>query len=62
VAGAIADPATVARAAAAGIDPRAALAANDSLRVFQAAGGLVKPGPTGTNVNDVYLAVRVSAS
>lgn len=59
VAGAIADAGTVERAAAAGVDAAAALTANDSLRVFEAAGGVVKPGPTGTNVNDVYLAVRV---
>ncbi len=59
VAGAIADAGTVARAAQAGVDASLALANNDSLRVFEAAGGIVKPGPTGTNVNDVYLAVRV---
>jgi hydroxypyruvate reductase len=60
VAGAIADPATVSRATVAGIDVQAALANNDSLRVFEAAGGIVKPGPTGTNVNDIYLAVRIT--
>ena len=59
VAGAIADPNTVSRAAAAGVDAQAALANNDSLRVFEVAGGLVRPGPTGTNVNDLYFAVRV---
>lgn len=58
-AGAIADGETVARARAAGVDPARALAENDSLRVFQAAGGLVAPGPTGTNVNDLYFAVRL---
>lgn len=58
VAGAVADATTPARARAAGIDPRAALVRNDSQRVFAAAGGLVRPGPTGTNVNDLYLAVR----
>lgn len=62
VAGAIADAGTVARAAQAGVNGAAALANNDSLRVFEAAGGVVKPGPTGTNVNDVYLAVRVWGS
>jgi hydroxypyruvate reductase len=61
VAGAIADGLTVERARAAGVDPAAALARNDSLRVFEAAGGVVAPGPTGTNVNDLYLAVRRSA-
>lgn len=58
VAGAVADVGTPARARAAGIDPVASLARNDSLPVFAAAGGLVRPGPTGTNVNDLYLAVR----
>lgn len=60
VAGAIADGGTVARAAAAGVDAEAALARNDSLRVFEAAGGIVRPGPTGTNVNDLYFGVRVN--
>jgi glycerate 2-kinase len=60
VAGSIADGETVARARDAGIDPERALRENDSLRVFEAAGGLVQPGPTGTNVNDLYLAVRVA--
>lgn len=60
VAGAVADGETVARAARAGVDAEAALARNDSFRVFEAAGGLVRPGPTGTNVNDLYFGVRVS--
>jgi glycerate-2-kinase len=59
VAGAIADPGTGARAREKGVDPEEALANNDSLRVFEAAGGIVNPGPTGTNVNDLYVAVRV---
>lgn len=59
VAGAIADGETAARASAAGIDPVAALRDNDSLRVFDAAGGAVRPGPTGTNVNDLYLGLRL---
>lgn len=61
VAGAIADAGTARRARNAGVDPVVALAANDSLRVFQAAGGVVDTGPTGTNVNDLYLAVRQPA-
>ncbi len=60
VAGAVADPGTAARAAAAGVDPAAALVRNDSLRVFEAAGGIVRPGPTGTNVNDLYFGVRLA--
>jgi glycerate 2-kinase len=59
VAGAVADGGTVARAATAGVDARRALADNDSLRVFEVAGGLIRPGPTGTNVNDLYVALRV---
>lgn len=59
-AGAIGDWGTIARARSSGVDPERALRENDSLRVFEAAGGLVQPGPTGTNVNDLYLAVRVS--
>lgn len=60
VAGAIADRGTCARARAAGVEPEEALANNDSLRVFEAAGGVVNPGPTGTNVNDLYIGVRGS--
>ncbi len=55
VAGAIADSGTCERARAAGVDPEIALSNNDSLRVFEAAGGIVAPGPTGTNVNDLYV-------
>jgi len=58
VAGAIADGSTIARARAAGVDAHEALRQNDSLRVFEAAGGVVRTGPTGTNVNDIYVAVR----
>jgi hydroxypyruvate reductase len=58
VAGAIADSTTVERAATSEIDAGAALANNDSLRVFDGAGGAVTTGPTGTNVNDLYVAVR----
>lgn len=58
-AGAIADAGTVERIRAAGIDPNHALRQNDSLPCFIAAGGLVSPGPTGTNVNDLYIGVRV---
>lgn len=57
-AGAIADGLTASRSRAAGVDPERALRDNDSLRVFEAAGGAVFTGPTGTNVNDLYLAFR----
>jgi hydroxypyruvate reductase len=58
LAGAIADAGTPQRARDAGVDPVRALARNDSQSVFDAAGGSVETGPTGTNVNDVYIAVR----
>lgn len=58
LAGAIADAGTCQRARERGVDPEAALPRNDSAAVFDAAGGAVKTGPTGTNVNDLYFAVR----
>jgi glycerate 2-kinase len=51
-AGAILLPDSIARAAAAGIDIKGALGANDSYGFFAAAGDLVVTGPTLTNVND----------
>jgi hydroxypyruvate reductase len=58
-AGAIADGTTVARARAAGLDPAAALAANDSYPFWQALGDAVMTGPTGTNVNDLTFVIAV---
>lgn len=58
-AGAVADGGTVSRAREAGIDPGLALRRNDSFGCFEAAGGLLSPGPTGTNVNDLYLGIRI---
>jgi glycerate 2-kinase len=57
-AGAIADVGTGPRTRKSGVDPIDALARNDSLSVFEVSGGAVQTGPTGTNVNDVYIAVR----
>ncbi len=57
-AGAIADRTTVTRASRMGMDPRATLERNDTGTLFERLGDLVTPGPTGTNVNDVYIAVR----
>ena len=51
-AGAIVTSDTLARARRAGVDPVAALAANDSYGFFAALGDLVVTGTTGTNVND----------
>jgi glycerate 2-kinase len=59
-AGAIVDRDTIDRGRAARIDAESSLATNDSGGYFDAVGGLVAPGPTGTNVNDVYIGVRIS--
>lgn len=56
-AGAFLSPRTVPLALVAGVDPRAALGRNDSYRVFEALGDLFKPGPTGTNVADIFIAL-----
>ena len=52
-AGAIADGHTVQRAAAHGLDAQAFVNNNDSYNFFAPIHGLVKTGPTGTNVMDV---------
>ena len=57
-AGAIVTPDTLARARAAGLDPRAMLAGHDSYSLFARIGDLVSTGPTLTNVND-FRAVLV---
>src|SRR5262249_26022593 len=55
-AGAFADGSTVSRARHFGLDPDAALARHDALRVFSRLGDLFVTGPTGTNVGDwVFL-------
>jgi len=51
-AGALVTPDTLARSRQAGVDPVAALAANDAYGLFAALGDLVVSGPTRTNVND----------
>lgn len=58
-AGAVVDGRTCGRIRAAGLDPGAALRAHDSHRALDAAGALVRTGPTGTNVNDIAVGVRV---
>ncbi|HTM14851.1 MAG TPA: glycerate kinase [Bryobacteraceae bacterium] len=54
-AGAIADASTLRRAGVLRLDPAQFLADNDSYHFFEKAGGLVKTGPTGTNVADVRI-------
>jgi hydroxypyruvate reductase len=57
-AGGIGDAATVARGERLGRVATAALAANDALPYLEAAGDLLRCGPTGTNVGDVMVAYR----
>jgi hydroxypyruvate reductase len=45
------------KAADHGIDPKAALADNDSYRFFDSIGGLLKTGSTGTNVCDMQVLI-----
>jgi hydroxypyruvate reductase len=59
-AGAIVDRHTVAAGEAIGLDARRFLDNNDSGEYFRRLGLLVEPGPTGTNVNDVYVAVKLA--
>ena len=60
IAGAVLTPETLARAWAAGINPRASLDANDGHGFFQALGDSVITGPTLTNVND-FRAILIEA-
>jgi glycerate 2-kinase len=58
-AGAFVDGSTLDRAAAGGLDPVAALNANDSHTFFDQLGDLLRCGPTGTNVMDLKIAIGV---
>jgi glycerate-2-kinase len=61
-AGAFVDGDTLQRALGMGLDPRAALAENDSHGFFGQLGDLLRCGPTGTNVMDIKLAVGLPFS
>lgn len=56
-AGAVVDGETVARARRKGLAAARSLRRNDSYSFFKKAGGHIVTGPTGTNVNDLYVAV-----
>jgi glycerate-2-kinase len=58
-AGAIVDGSTVERSGGLGLTPEDALLRNDSYAFFKGLGDLVITGPTGTNVNDITIAVIV---
>ncbi|MCM0080923.1 glycerate kinase [Geomonas sp. Red32] len=54
-AGAIVDGSTAAKAKGAGFDPLASLEENDTYRLLESCGALLKTGPTGTNVMDLQI-------
>lgn len=59
-AGAIVDGGTCDRALDNGLDPADALAAADTGRLLESTGDLIHTGPTGTNVGDLVLALRLA--
>ncbi|MGB6451452.1 MAG: MOFRL family protein, partial [Steroidobacteraceae bacterium] len=61
-AGAIVDGDTCARAASAGLDVDDCLRRADSGAALAAAGDLVHTGPTGTNVGDLVMGLKLSAA
>ncbi len=60
-AGAVVDADTCARIALTGLDPDGCLRQADSARALAASGDLVHTGPTGTNVGDLVIGLRLSA-
>jgi hydroxypyruvate reductase len=56
-AGAVVTRTSVQRARAAGVDPHHLLAQHDSYHFFAALNDHLRPGPTGTNVNDLFVAI-----
>ena len=54
------DGATCERARDGGFDPAAALAAADTGRLLESTGDLIYTGPTGTNVGDLVIALRLT--
>jgi glycerate 2-kinase len=61
-AGALVDAESCARVALAGMDVDRCLATADSAAALAASGDLVHTGPTGTNVGDVVIGLRLSAA
>lgn len=59
VAGAIVDGDTIRRARKQDLDPLPFMVGHDSYSFFKKAGGHILTGPTGTNVNDVYMLLMV---
>jgi glycerate 2-kinase len=61
-AGALVDGETCARVTVAGLDVERSLAAADSQAALAAAGDLVHTGPTGTNVGDLAVGLKLSSA
>lgn len=59
VAGAMIDGQTIARGTTQGLDAKAALQRADAGRFLDASGDLIDTGPTGSNVNDVVLGLKL---
>jgi glycerate-2-kinase len=60
VAGAVLDAAAIDQMVSRHIDPVEHLDRNDSLAPIESVGAALAPGPTGTNVNDLYIGIRRS--
>ena len=60
-AGGLVTGATARKIRESGIDPEEALANNDSYAALEAGGALLTTGPTGTNVNDLRVALATGA-
>ena len=58
-AGAVVNGQTLARAQRLHVDAARFLARNDAYRFFNLVGGHIRTGPTGTNVNDLYLLIAL---
>ena len=58
-AGAVADGETLARASAAGLDPKDFYRRSDSFRFFDALGDAIVTGPTGNNLRDMRLLIAL---
>ena len=58
-AGALVTGATFEKAAAMGLNPDDYLQTNDAYHFFEQVGGLIKIGPTGTNVNDLNFIIKL---
>jgi hydroxypyruvate reductase len=58
-AGAVADETTIARGLSAGLDASDFLARSDSFSYFQRLGDVLVTGPTGTNVRDIRIIIRM---